>query len=76
MDDLEETIEEEVKFIMAQHDDFAPPGKAANDVVGGNSDIEQVITFFDESPSPSHRKIAEELRQVFEKMLQTKLLKI
>ena len=44
-----------------------------NAVVDENTDFEHLITFLDESPSALHRKFANELREIFEKVLRQQL---
>ena len=67
-------------FVDAVHDlVYSKPRKygvlrgLVNDVIHNEVDFEHIITFLDESPSAIHRQFAEELRQVFAKVLKKEL---
>ena len=44
-----------------------------NENIDLNTDFEHVITFLDESPSALHRRFADDLRKIFEKVLRRQL---
>ena len=76
MSDLENDIQQEVHAMAASDSKFKPLNKVVNELVEGTVDIEQVITFLDESPTFIHRQFAEELRHVFEIVFRKRLLAI
>lgn len=47
-----------------------------NTVIDETTDFEHVITFLDDSPSRIHRQFAEDMRRVFEKVLEGRLARI
>ena len=77
MDDLTDPILEEihslVRYRRGRYKNLAP---LINDLANKPVDLEQVITFLDQSPSAIHRELAEELRKRFEKVLRARLREI
>ena len=76
MSHLRDELVEEVKKLVKRDPDFAPVLNIVNEIIDSSMDIEQLITFFDESPASTHRRLAEELRRIFELVLRTRLQKI
>ena len=50
--------------------------KLANNFIHDKADFEHIITFLDESPSITHRQFAEELRNIFAKVLKKRFREI
>ena len=76
MSDLSDEIGEKVGEMSKVNPEYRILDKVINEVVVGTTDIEHVITFFDESPSSRHRGFARELRSIFEDVLRSKLVGI
>lgn len=69
-------IAREMKALVSPGAEFESLNLIVNEVVTETADIEQLITFFDESPASLHRRFAEELRRVFESVLRSRLIDI
>ena len=76
MSDLGGELAGKVKELVEKDEEFASLAGVVNEVVDESADIEHLITFFDESPASSHRRFAEQLRRIFEKVLKSKLVEI
>ena len=76
MKHLVPSVAEKVKELVQSKEEFSSLLGVVNEVVTATADIEQLITFFDESPSSSHRRFAEELRWIFETVLTSTLTEI
>ena len=74
MKDLSEEINEELHdLVKKKYSTSRSVQRLVNEVIDADTDVEQVITFFEESGSHTHRTLAGELRVVFKKVLQTRL---
>ena len=69
MGDLTHEVAECVREKVQRYGKSSSVAKLANDVINDNTDMEQVITFLDESSSADHQKFANDLRHVFETVL-------
>ena len=72
MSDLVDGLVKKVKPLVGEGAEFASLRDVVNEIVVGSTDIEQLITFFDESPASIHRRFAEALRSIFECVLRDK----
>ena len=75
MSDLIPPVNNEIGELIRRRTKYKPLIDLANEIIMKENDIEQVITFLDESPSIIHREFAEELRHIFERVLKGELLK-
>ena len=74
MGDLNLPLAQEVRKQVTEHeDDNEQLLSLINAVIDDSTDFEHVITFLDESPSALHRRVANRLREAFEKVLRQKL---
>ena len=75
MKDLHPPLAEKVRELFkTEKDKYGPLEKLINEVVCEETiDIEQVITFLDESPSSIHRQLADDLRLIFQMVLRDQL---
>ena len=76
MSDLGGELAQKIRDLVVNDEEFTPLLRVVNEVVDESTDIEHLITFFDESPASSHRRFAEELRRIFETVLRSTLNEI
>ena len=76
MSDLATDLVAGVRHLVQSDDQFRPLLGVVNEIVGEEADFEHLITFFDESPSAVHRAFADEMRKVFEGVLNARLQEI
>ena len=76
MSDLATDLVSGIKRLVQSDDQYQPLLSVVNEIVGEEADFEHLITFFDESPSAVHRAFADEMRKVFEDVLNTRLQEI
>ena len=77
MDDLTGPILSEVRSLVRyRRGRYRDLAHLINSLVDKPVDLEQVITFLDQSPSAIHRELADELRKRFEKVLRGRLREI
>ena len=69
MEHLTQEIAECVREKAQKYGQSPSVAKLANEVIDASTDMEQVITFLDESSSADHQEFANDLRQVFETVL-------
>ncbi len=76
MQDLGEPLREHIREVVLPQ--YADPAIAAlvNAVMGDETDVEQIITFLDQSVSGLHRRFAQDLRAAFEAVLTQRLQEI
>ena len=75
MKHLVDEIAPRVRKLVSEGSRFQSLRRVVNTVVNEDADIEQLITFFDESPGYIHRQFAEKLRHIFEDVLRDKLMR-
>ena len=74
MDDLKLPLAKAVqKLVSCPGSQYSELGSFANDIVDDDVDVEQLITFLDESPAVIYRSFANELRYIFARILQDRL---
>ena len=75
MEDLKAPLTAKVRELYESDEEkYNSLKKLMHDVINEESaDLEQVITFLDESPSSVHKQLADDLRQTFEIVLRTQL---
>ena len=73
MADLNPQLHTEITKLIRYQDKYTQLSSLVNEIVTEEIDIEQVITFLNESPSIIHREFANELRQIFEQVLKNRL---
>ena len=75
MKDLHSSLADKVRELFkSEKDKYGTLEKLINEVVCEETiDIEQVITFLDESPSSIHRQLADDLRRIFQMVLRDQL---
>ncbi len=73
MRDLNDEIAEGVRIKAQTYGESSSVARLANEVIGDGADVEQVITFLDESSSGEHQRFANDLRQVFEEVLRRRI---
>lgn len=74
MRDLSEEIHERLHdLVVERYSTNKSVWRLVNEVIDADTDVEQVITFLEESGSRTHRTLAEELRFAFKDVLQKRL---
>ena len=77
MSDITASLLENVTSLVARDEKgFGKVPEIINSLISGDSDIEQVITFLDESPSEAFRRYANVLREAFVLALERKLVEV
>ena len=76
MSDLSADLATGIKKLVTSRTQYGPLLGVVNQVVSREVDFEHLITFFGESPSAIHRAFADELREVFERVLNARLQSI
>ena len=76
MKHLTADIREEVRELPKRYRNAPSVTRFTNDVLDKDTDIEQVITFLDESGSGDHQRLARQLRHIFQRVLRRRLSKI
>jgi hypothetical protein len=75
MKDLNPLLTDEISKLVAD-DAYRPLASLVNTAVNENTDFEHVITFLDGSSSALHRRFADQLRQIFQRVLRGRLAEI
>ena len=73
MRDLTDEIARRVREHAERYGSSSSVARLANEVIGEDTDVEQVITFLDESGSGEHQRFANDLRKIFEEVLRERL---
>ena len=73
MRDLATGLVAGVKRLVRSNEQYLPLLGVVNEIVDEEADFEHLITFFDESPSAIHRQFADDMRKVFEGVLNERL---
>ena len=75
MDDLAEDISDRIHQSVLDKSEYEtdPLLRLINDTIDTDSDVEQIITFLEESESPEHTRLAEQLRTNFRVSLSKRL---
>lgn len=76
MTHLTQELADEIKEVVESEDEFRPLRGFVNEVAIEDTNIEHLITFFDQSPGSLNRRFADELRRIFEYVLKKRLIEV
>ena len=76
MRDIELELGTKMRELVNSDSKYKPLGSLVNEIIARDVDFEHVITFLDQSPSVLHREFGEQLKRIFEQVLNEELTTI